>query len=108
MAELRNKSVAIAIDDLGAGYSNLKNIADLCPDVVKLDRGLVANLARDRRMQILVTALVQLCDDLGARVVAEGVESEEEANVLRDIGAHFAQGYFFGRPSRWVSAPARA
>jgi len=99
IAELRSKSISFAIDDLGVGYSNLKNIAELAPDIVKLDRGLVADLSTEPRMRILVSALVQLCDDLGARVVAEGVESEDEALALMDTGAHFAQGYYYGRPS---------
>jgi EAL domain-containing protein (putative c-di-GMP-specific phosphodiesterase class I) len=108
IAELRSKSISLAIDDLGVGYSNLKNIAELAPDVVKLDRGLVADLATEPRMRILVRALVQLCNDLGARVVAEGVESEDEALALQDTGAHFAQGYYYGRPSRHVQALASA
>ena len=98
LRELRKRSISLALDDLGAGYSNIRNIAELVPDVVKLDRGLVSNLAKERRMRVLVEAVVRMCNALGARVVAEGVESAEEANALRDCGTHFAQGYFYGRP----------
>jgi EAL domain-containing protein (putative c-di-GMP-specific phosphodiesterase class I) len=98
LRELRKRSISIALDDLGSGYSNLRNIAELVPDVVKLDRGLVSNLVGERRMRVLVEAIVRLCNALGARVVAEGVEAADEANALRDCGAHFGQGYYYGRP----------
>jgi len=91
--------VALAVDDLGAGYSNLKYIADLRPEVVKLDRTLVADLADDRRAQVLVRHIVQLCHELGARVVAEGIELESEMKVVIDCGADYGQGYYFARPA---------
>ncbi len=99
LREIRSKGVSIAIDDLGAGYSNLKYIADLTPEIVKLDRGLVANVHRDRRLQILVRHIVQLCNDLGAKVVGEGIETADELAAVRDAGAHYGQGYFLARPS---------
>lgn len=99
LAEVRHKGIYLAVDDLGAGYSNLKYIADLSPEIVKLDRGLVANLHRDSRQQRLVTAIVRLCEDLGAKVVAEGIETEEEARAVENAGADYGQGYFFARPS---------
>jgi EAL domain-containing protein (putative c-di-GMP-specific phosphodiesterase class I) len=99
LAELRHKGVFLVVDDLGAGYSNLKYIADLAPDIVKLDRSLVANITRAPRLRTLVSAIVRLCADLGAKVVAEGIEHAEEAEVLVDIGAHYGQGYYFARPS---------
>lgn len=99
LREIRSKGISIAIDDLGAGYSNLKYIADLTPEVVKLDRGLVANVHRDRRLQVLMRHIVQLCNDLGAKVVGEGIETADELAAIRDAGAHYGQGYFLARPS---------
>ena len=99
LREIRGKGVALAVDDLGAGYSNLKYIADLKPEVVKLDRTLVADLADDRRTQVLVRHIVQLCHELGARVVAEGIEQETEMKVVIDCGADYGQGYYFARPA---------
>jgi EAL domain-containing protein (putative c-di-GMP-specific phosphodiesterase class I) len=99
LAELRHKGIMLAVDDLGAGYSNLKYIADLSPEVVKLDRGLVAHLRHDSRQQRLVAALVRLCEDLGAKVVAEGIETAAELDVVRACGAHYGQGYHFARPT---------
>ncbi len=98
LKEVRGKGINLAVDDLGAGYSNLKYIADLAPEVVKLDRELVTNLAGERRLQKLVSSIVRLCDDLGARVVAEGIETNDELSAVRDTGAQFGQGYFIARP----------
>ena len=104
LKEIRSRGISLAVDDLGAGYSNLKYIADLSPEVVKLDRQLIANLRRESRLQKLVTALVRLCDSLGAKVVAEGIETTEEMRAVIDTGAHYGQGYLFARPA--FPAPA--
>lgn len=99
LREIRGKGVSLAVDDLGAGYSNLKYIVDLKPEIVKLDRTLIADLADDRRAQVLVRHIVKLCQELGALVVAEGIEQETEMKVVIDCGAHFGQGYYFARPA---------
>ncbi|MGB5694018.1 MAG: EAL domain-containing protein [Polyangiales bacterium] len=99
LREIRGKGVSLAVDDLGAGYSNLKYIVDLKPEIVKLDRTLIADLAQDRRAQVLVRHIVRLCHELGARVVAEGIEQETEMKVVVDCGAHYGQGYYFARPA---------
>jgi EAL domain-containing protein (putative c-di-GMP-specific phosphodiesterase class I) len=98
LAELRHKGALLAVDDLGAGFSNLKYIADLAPEVVKLDRDLVTGIDRIQRQHRLVTALVRLCTELGAKVVAEGIETAEEARAVADTGAHYGQGYYYARP----------
>jgi EAL domain-containing protein (putative c-di-GMP-specific phosphodiesterase class I) len=100
LRELRGRGVKIAVDDLGAGYSNLKYIADLQPEIVKLDRELVAGLERHRPLQRLVKSIVSLCREMGARVVAEGIETAAELRVVMDSGVHFGQGYYIARPHR--------
>jgi EAL domain-containing protein (putative c-di-GMP-specific phosphodiesterase class I) len=97
--EVRGRGVHLVVDDLGAGYSNLKYIADLHPRVVKLDRGLVAGLVRDTRMFKLVSAIVVMCTDLDAAVVAEGIETVDELESVIAAGAHFGQGYLLARPA---------
>jgi len=99
LREIRHKGARLAVDDLGAGYSNLKYIADLQPEVVKLDRGLVAGLQTQTRLHRLVTHVVRMCEDLGARVVAEGIETADEARAVIEAGVHYGQGYFFARPA---------
>jgi EAL domain-containing protein (putative c-di-GMP-specific phosphodiesterase class I) len=98
LQEIRGKGAALAVDDLGAGYSNLKYIADLSPEIVKLDRNLVASIDKDARLAKLVRSIVLLCVELGAKVVAEGLEEREEVLAVMEAGAHFGQGYFFARP----------
>jgi EAL domain-containing protein (putative c-di-GMP-specific phosphodiesterase class I) len=99
LREVRGKGARLAVDDLGAGYSNLRYIADLEPDVVKLDRSVTADLDKDRRRRVLVAGLVKMSADLGAKVVAEGLETLDQVKAVRDTGAHFGQGYVLARPS---------
>ncbi len=99
LREIRERADArLVVDDLGAGYSNLKYIADLEPAVVKLDRALVAAIDQQPRVQRLVHWLVRLCEDLGAEVVAEGVETQAELSCVRDQGVQLVQGYLLARP----------
>jgi len=95
---IRERGIRIVIDDLGAGYSNLRYIADLYPHVVKLDRALITGLGSDSRMQRLVASIVALCENPGAEVVAEGIETVGELLAVRDAGVHYAQGFLFARP----------
>jgi EAL domain-containing protein (putative c-di-GMP-specific phosphodiesterase class I) len=99
LTEVRGRGVYLVVDDLGAGYSNLKYIADLHPRVVKLDRGLIAGLARNTRMFRLVSAIVVLCRELDALVVAEGIETAEELDAVQQAGAQLGQGYLLARPA---------
>jgi EAL domain-containing protein (putative c-di-GMP-specific phosphodiesterase class I) len=99
LREIRHKGVMLAIDDLGAGYSNFKYIADLAPEIVKLDRELIAGMVRESRQAKLVRGIVRLCEDMGARVVAEGIETKDELAAVIDTGAHFGQGYLLARPA---------
>ena len=97
--EVRGRGVHLVVDDLGAGYSNLKYIADLRPRIVKLDRGLVAGLTRTSRLFKLVSAIVRLCGELDSKVVAEGIETPDELAAVIAAGAHYGQGYLLARPA---------
>jgi EAL domain-containing protein (putative c-di-GMP-specific phosphodiesterase class I) len=98
LAEVRKKGIRLAIDDLGAGYSNLKYISDLAPDVVKLDRRLVADLQAGSRQSRLLKSIVRLCQEMGAQVVVEGIETLLELALVEASGAEFGQGYLLARP----------
>jgi EAL domain-containing protein (putative c-di-GMP-specific phosphodiesterase class I) len=91
--------VHLVVDDLGAGYSNLKLIADLEPHVVKLDRKLIQDIDRKPRQQKLVSVVVHLCKEMGAAVVAEGIETADEFSAVSDCGAQYGQGFLFAKPS---------
>ncbi|HMJ53405.1 MAG TPA: EAL domain-containing protein [Polyangiaceae bacterium] len=100
LKEVRSRGgVHLVVDDLGAGYSNLGRIADLEPKFVKLDRDLVTQLDRYPRRRQLVTSIVRLCVELGASVVAEGIETRDEYSAICDTGAQYGQGYLFARPA---------
>jgi EAL domain-containing protein (putative c-di-GMP-specific phosphodiesterase class I) len=99
LSEVRGRGVYLVVDDLGAGYSNLKYIADLQPRIVKLDRDLIAGLRTNTRLFKLVSAIVVLCRELDAMVVAEGIETAEELEAVCEAGARFGQGYLLARPA---------
>ncbi len=87
-----------AIDDLGAGYSGLETLATLGASYLKIDMGLVRDVHQKRVNQQVVKAILELGAGVGATVIAEGIETREEADTLRGIGIRYAQGYLFGRP----------
>jgi EAL domain-containing protein (putative c-di-GMP-specific phosphodiesterase class I) len=94
----RQKGVRLAIDDVGAGFSSLRHILLTAPDVIKLDRSIVAGAAEDRVLRRLVDSLVDFGHEAGIGIVAEGVETREDAAALRNAGVDYAQGWYFARP----------
>jgi len=100
LGELRKKGIQVAIDDFGAGFSNVKYIADLAPDIVKLDRELMSQVHHGSRQFRLLISIVRLCKDMGALVVAEGIETTEEYVIAEHAGVDFCQGYLLGRPGK--------
>ena len=90
---------SIAVDDLGAGYSSLSVLAELQPSFIKVDMSIVRGIDCDPRKQRLVDLLCRFADATSATLIAEGVETSEEAEALRGCGAHLLQGYLFGKPS---------
>jgi len=101
----------LVIDDFGAGYSNLDRLVLLDPAVVKLDLALTRGVDANPRRQAVVRHITNLCRDLGARVVSEGVETLDELSCIRDLGVDYAQGYLLARPAappppiQWPLAP---
>ena len=91
-------NVEVAVDDAGAGYASLRHILELRPAFVKLDISLVQNIDGDQLRQALVAGLVYFAERSGCHLIAEGVESEEEASALVRLGVELAQGFLFGRP----------
>jgi EAL domain-containing protein (putative c-di-GMP-specific phosphodiesterase class I) len=105
--QLRRKGFLIALDDFGAGETNLSRVWDLRPDVVKLDRELVRQAATSRRNARSLLRLVELLHEIGTLVAVEGVETETEALLCLDCDADFAQGYYFGRPAPLTDSSQR-
>lgn len=95
---LRARGMRLAIDDAGAGFSSLRHIVLMSPDIIKLDRSIVAGVSHDRVLTPLVRSLVQFAHESGATTVAEGVETCEDAQALVTLGVDLGQGWHFGRP----------
>jgi EAL domain-containing protein (putative c-di-GMP-specific phosphodiesterase class I) len=98
VASLRSLGYRIAVDDLGEGYSGLNSFAQLEPDAVKLDMTLIRGIDTAPKKRKMVQALATLCRELETPLVAEGVETEAERDILVDMGADLFQGYLFARP----------
>ncbi len=96
--ELRALGVRIALDDFGSGSNSLDYVRRFPLDGLKIDRGFVRNLPHDRNDGVLVRTLITLAEGLGLSVVAEGVEREEQARVLREAGCAYAQGFLYAQP----------
>ena len=89
----------LVIDDFGAGHSNLTRLLDLDPAIVKLDLALVRDVQSSPKKRAVVRSMTALCHELGAKVVAEGIESELELSCLQGLGVDYLQGYLLGRPA---------
>jgi len=96
--EYRRMGYAIALDDLGAGYSGIRTMSLCAPEYIKLDIRMVRHLHEDPRRQKLLAGIKDLASRLGSRVIAEGVETKEELGALAFLGFRYAQGYLFARP----------
>lgn len=88
----------VALDDLGAGHSNLQRLSALKPDILKLDRSLIMGLGGDFFKREIFKSLVNLAHNIGALVLAEGVETEDEVSTSLGLGADLFQGFYFSRP----------
>ena len=103
LAALDDAGIQLAIDDFGTGYSSLSYLQRLPAKVVKIDQSFVRDLANDEREQALVRSMISLSHDLDYRVVAEGIETVEAAELLKQMGCDEGQGYFFARPMELAS-----
>ncbi len=96
---LRRRGLRIAVDDAGSGFSSMRHILQLRPDIIKLDRSLIAGIDSDQGQRALGAAMVGFATQIGARIVAEGIETQEELTAVTELGITSGQGYFLGRPS---------
>lgn len=95
---LRASGVRFAVDDTGSGYSSLNHILQLQPDIIKLDLALTTGIDRHPAKRALATAMITFASEVGASLVAEGVETAAELDTLINLGVEAAQGYLLGRP----------
>jgi PAS domain S-box-containing protein len=98
LGRLRSRGLRIAIDDAGSGYASLRHILNIRPDIIKLDIALTRGIDLDPARQALAVALVSFRKDIDAVLVAEGIETQSEVDVLVQLGLEHGQGYHLGRP----------
>jgi EAL domain-containing protein (putative c-di-GMP-specific phosphodiesterase class I) len=105
VARLRKLGYRIAVDDLGAGYAGLTSFVTLEPEYVKLDVSLVRGIDQQPMKRSLVRSITQLCRELGFEVVAEGVETCAERDVVVDCGCDLVQGFLIAKPGKPFPTP---
>ena len=99
IAEYRRQGFKIALDDFATGYSGLSRLAELKPDIVKLDRAVAQDCDKDRPRLAIIASMIALGAQIDIKVVVEGVERRGEVDALRSVGARFIQGFYFAKPS---------
>lgn len=98
MGALKGMGVEISVDDFGTGYSSLHYLKELPLDILKIDKSFVCEIGDQAEGDKICEAIIQLAQSLDLKVIAEGVETQEQANVLNALGCHLHQGYFYDRP----------
>jgi diguanylate cyclase (GGDEF)-like protein/PAS domain S-box-containing protein len=104
LTELKHLGVRLAIDDFGTGYSSLSYLRDLPIDVLKIDRAFVEGIAASPQRLALAEGIVQIAKTLRIVVVAEGIETGEQCELLTEMGCDYGQGYLFAKPMEWPAA----
>ena len=98
LSELKALGIRLCIDDFGTGYSSLSYLRRFALDILKIDRSFVSAMLENSESQEIVKTILSLGNNLGMEIVAEGVESVEQANLLGSLRCEYAQGYFFSKP----------
>ena len=96
--KLKEKGITISIDDFGSGYSSLNILANVEADVIKLDGKFLMNASMDSKAPAFIKNLIMMMKHMGYKVIAEGVETEEQVRILSNAECDMGQGYFFARP----------
>ncbi|QDQ00464.1 EAL domain-containing protein [Lysinibacillus fusiformis] len=100
LSNYRSQGYRIAVDDVGSGYNSLKTLIYLKPEFIKLDRSLIQYIDKNSEQQQLVTLLMKYAVQAETKIIAEGIERQEELDYLHQIGIHYAQGYALGKPAK--------
>lgn len=98
MEEMTGEGFGFYLDDFGTGYSNISCALSLPFEYIKLDRSLLVRLPGDTKVQVFVRSMIETFHAMGQKIVAEGVEKEEQIEILRQFGVDCVQGYYYGRP----------
>ncbi|MEP0942698.1 MAG: EAL domain-containing protein [Rhizobiaceae bacterium] len=98
LSEFRDLGVAVAVDDFGTGHASVQGLLKIKPSVLKIDRQFIMPIVEDQSSRSLLASLIGIGQSLGMTIVAEGIESDEHAQIATEYGCDYLQGFFFGRP----------
>jgi len=98
MKRLEEHGVTFSLDDFGAGTSNLNYIVDMPVNIVKLDKHLTDEYFKNPKAQAIVKTVIEMAHSMGIDITAEGIETEEQLNTMKELGVDYIQGYYFSRP----------
>lgn len=98
LLELKERGFSLAVDDFGTGFSNFNQLNAMPVDIVKIDKSLVQDMHRNSRQHSICEAIFNLCKAMAKKCVVEGVEYEEQFDMMREMGMHFFQGYYISKP----------
>jgi len=98
ITECHRRGFTVALDDFGTGYSSLSYLSQFHVDNLKIDRSFVRKIHDDKKTRVIVKAIIELAKGLGIPLIAEGIETEKDSQVLKKWGCHYAQGYLYARP----------
>jgi EAL domain-containing protein (putative c-di-GMP-specific phosphodiesterase class I) len=98
LEKLKSLGIMLAVDDFGKSYSHFKTIIEMNPDFIKLDRYLTANLSTSFKKQIIIQYCLDFCSQFNSKLILEGIETEVELEMAKQLGVKYAQGFFLGKP----------
>ncbi|MGC8868675.1 MAG: EAL domain-containing protein, partial [Sulfurihydrogenibium sp.] len=98
ISKLKNMNVKIAIDDFGTGYSSLSSLKYIDADILKIDMSFIKAMVKDKKSRVLVKTIISLAQDLGMKTLAEGVETQQQKDILVDMGVDYLQGFLLSKP----------
>ena len=98
LGKLRDLGIMLAVDDFGKSYSHFKTIIEVNPDFIKLDRYLTADLSTSLKKQVIIQYCLDFCSQFNSKLILEGIETEVELEMAKQLGVMYAQGFFLGKP----------
>ena len=100
---VREYGCKIAIDDFGSGYSSMENILKLKPEIIKIDGSLIKDIDTSVESKMIVKSIISMSKELKVKTVAEYVHSEEVFKTVKNLGVDFLQGFYLGKPQRFIN-----
>lgn len=107
LQKLRQHGITIALDDFGTGFSSLSYLKVLPIDIVKIDRSFIAGIHHHKSDRVLIESVIRIAQSLDFAILAEGIETEEQARFVTDLGCNYMQGFYFGKPAPIADASVR-